>query len=95
MQGFADAVAVSAGRTLTHRAGAELLGRRGVADPGELSASGRARWRAKSKSVTAQELAVATGWSVAQCHARVGFAAAPAVATATVGQARPTATPAA
>ncbi|MGB3827774.1 MAG: HNH endonuclease signature motif containing protein [Ornithinimicrobium sp.] len=79
IQGFADGVMVQAVRSLAERAGQELLGRSNVSRPGELSESGRERWRAKTKSVVAQELATFTGLGVQACHARVGFALAPAV----------------
>ncbi len=79
VQGFADGVLVHAAGSLAHRAGEELLGRKKVSDPGELSVSARERWRAKTKSVVAQELTVLTGVGVFGAHVRVGFALAPPV----------------
>ncbi|MGB6020758.1 MAG: HNH endonuclease signature motif containing protein [Ornithinimicrobium sp.] len=80
VQGFSDAVMVQAAATLAERAGTELLGRKGVRDPDELASSARERWRAKTKSVVAQELSVLTGLGVQAAHARVAFALAPPVA---------------
>ncbi|MGB6004787.1 MAG: HNH endonuclease signature motif containing protein [Ornithinimicrobium sp.] len=77
VQNFADAMLVTAARTLADRAGREFLGRKGVASPEELAPTARERWRAKTKSVVAQELATLTGYGVNACHARVGFALAP------------------
>ncbi len=74
---FADSVATMAVRSLAERVGRELLGTRGVADPQELSATARERWRAQTKSVLAHELRVMNGWGVQACHDRVGFATAP------------------
>ncbi|MGB3764162.1 MAG: hypothetical protein WA966_13180, partial [Ornithinimicrobium sp.] len=80
VQGFSDAVMVQAAATLAERAGAELLGRKGVRNPDELASSARERWRAKTKSVVAQELSVLTGLGVQAAHARIAFALAPPVA---------------
>ncbi len=85
LAGFGDSVVVEAAGSLAARAGAELLGRKGVSDPAELTASGRARWRAKTKSLVAAELSTLTGWGVQECHTRVGVALAP---QAGVGAAR-------
>lgn len=85
LAGFADSVVVDAAGSLAARAGTELLGRKGVADPSELTVSGRARWRARTKSLVAAELSTLTGWGVQECHTRVGVALAPA---AGVGAAR-------
>lgn len=84
VQGFAEGVMLSAAGTLTHRAGVELLARQGVGDPGELSATARQRWRAKAKSVVAQELAAGTGYGIQSCHDRVGVALAPRKAVGVV-----------
>ncbi len=85
VQGFAEAVLVQAAGSLAHRAGEELLARKKVIDPGELSVTARQRWRAKTKSVVAEELCVLTGLGVFGGHARVGLALAPPVV---VGKAR-------
>ena len=63
---------------LATTAGRELLAREhGATDPGELSRTARARWRARAKSVVAQELAAVSGFGIQDCHDRVGFALAP------------------
>ncbi|CAN5584390.1 hypothetical protein BH23ACT6_BH23ACT6_21480 [soil metagenome] len=80
VQSFADAMLVTAARTLADRAGREFLGRKGLASPVELTPTARQRWRAKTKSVVAEELATLTGYGVNACHARVGFALAPRAA---------------
>lgn len=82
LQGFADAVVIQACRTLSHRAGRELLDRKKVSNPSELTAPARGRWRAKTKSIVAQEVSTLTGYGVQNCHARVGFALAPQTAVA-------------
>lgn len=63
--------------------GRELLGREhGLADPATLSRTKRARWRARTKSVVAQEFAGVAGFGIQDCHDRVGFALAPSAACA-------------
>lgn len=77
MAGFADSVVVDVAGSLAARASTELLGRKGMSDPSELTTSGRARWRAKTKSLVAAELSTLTGWGVQECHTRVAVALAP------------------
>ncbi|MCE0487055.1 HNH endonuclease signature motif containing protein [Ornithinimicrobium sediminis] len=84
VQGFAEAVAVSVCRSLTERAGQDLLARKGATVPDELSAGARERWRAKTKSAVAHELSVATGHTLWRTRSLVCFAAAPRVAAAPV-----------
>lgn len=80
VRGFVDGVVVGATRTLADRAGHELLGRKKVSDPGELSRAEREQWVKRTKSVVAQQLAVLTGEGVMSSHTRVGFALAPRAA---------------
>jgi hypothetical protein len=87
VQGFAESVAVAASRSLAQRAGLMLLKERRVSLPDELSATARARWRAKTKSVVAHELSVLTGHSLWRCRSLVAFAEAPRVAAAPVEEA--------
>ncbi|QFG67469.1 HNH endonuclease signature motif containing protein [Ornithinimicrobium pratense] len=60
------------------------LARRGLADPGELSATGRERWRWRAKARVRQDLAPATGWSRAETASMVAVATAPAAFRAPV-----------
>ncbi|WP_131103292.1 HNH endonuclease signature motif containing protein [Ornithinimicrobium sufpigmenti] len=53
------------------------LARRGVLDVGELSATGRQRWRWRTKARVRQDLTPATGWSRAETATLVGVATAP------------------
>jgi hypothetical protein len=82
VQGWAEHLSLLAARVLTARAGAELLARAEVSSVEEFaSPSRRERWRREAKSVTAAELAAATGWHNRSCHERVAVATAPAAAT--------------
>jgi len=77
VQGFVDGVVLALSRTLAERAARELLGRKGVSGPEELSRTAREAWRAKTKSVVAHELSTLTGHGIQACHDRVGLALAP------------------
>lgn len=50
LSGFADSVVVEAAGSLAARAGAELLGRKGMSDPSELTVSGRGCWGSENCS---------------------------------------------
>ncbi|HLS40597.1 MAG TPA: HNH endonuclease signature motif containing protein [Ornithinicoccus sp.] len=76
-----DAVLVHLAREMADRAGADLLARDGLADPGDLSRTRRERWRQQTKSLVANELQAITGRGIQDCHDLVGFALAPAGAT--------------
>jgi hypothetical protein len=69
------AMATVAGRRL-------LRTEHGTDDPAGLSRTRRERWRARTKSVVANEFQVLSGYGIQDCHDRVGFALAPRTATA-------------
>lgn len=69
------AMATSAGRRL-------LRTEHGTDDPADLSRTKQERWRARTKSVVANELQALSGYGIQDCHDRVGFALGPRTATA-------------
>lgn len=62
---------------LATRTGEELLRRQHVAAPDELSKTGRERWRARTKSATASQLAALTGWGRGKSRQLVAIALCP------------------
>ncbi|TQL50656.1 HNH endonuclease signature motif containing protein [Ornithinicoccus hortensis] len=74
LQRWADAALAGVLADLGAATGEVFLGEKGVVDPDELSTTARKEWRAKTKSVLANELKVLTGWAIQDCHDRVGFA---------------------
>ncbi len=74
VQRWCDALLTGVLSDLAAATGEEFLARERVASADELSPTGRKRWRAKTKSVLANELKVLTGWGIQDCHDRVGFA---------------------
>ncbi|WP_122261845.1 hypothetical protein [Ornithinimicrobium cerasi] len=62
---------------LATRTGEELLRRQHVAAPDELSKTGRERWRARTKSATASQLAALTGWGRGKSRQLVAIALSP------------------
>jgi hypothetical protein len=63
---------------LTVRNGRVLLGRKGVAHPGDLTDNQVTRWRARSKSVTRSEIEALTGWGEGEVSDLVALANTPA-----------------
>lgn len=76
VQRWTDAMLAGVLAELAAVTGEIFLGEKGVASADELSKTGRERWRAKTKSVVANELKVLTGWGIQDCHDRIGFAVA-------------------
>lgn len=72
-----DAVMLSATAQLTRETGKVLLADKGLTDPGDLSQTARARWRARAKSLTRHEIAAALGWSAGEVIDLVALANAP------------------
>ncbi|MFK5690663.1 hypothetical protein ACI3EY_13445 [Ornithinimicrobium sp. LYQ92] len=77
LSGLVDAVRVDVVAQLAARTGEDLLARAGVSEPGELSATGRERWRARCKSVAATEVAALTGMGRWRARQLVAVALAP------------------
>ncbi|WP_028131100.1 hypothetical protein [Serinicoccus marinus] len=69
---------------LAARTGEELLARSDVADPEELSTTARDRWRARTKSVTALEVATLTGLGRGRARQLVALVLAPRAVSAPV-----------
>ena len=82
-----EAVAVAGTTGLTMAVGRVLLADKDVADPQELSATAREKWRGSIKSRTRAELAAATGWGTGQVGDLVSLATAPASVTGPVSRA--------
>ncbi len=80
---WSDSLLVGVVADLAAATGEKLLAKRAVADPSELSDTGRETWRKKTKSAMAHELQILTGWGIQDCHDRVAFATGPRVATTT------------
>ncbi|MFK5582150.1 hypothetical protein [Serinicoccus sp. LYQ131] len=77
LSGVVDAVRVDVVAQLAARTGEDLLARAGVGEPGELSPTGRERWRGRCKSVAATEVAALTGMGRWQARQLVAVALAP------------------
>ena len=71
---------------LATRAGEDLLGRKGVTDPDELSKTARERWRASCKSLTSLEVETLTGMGRGRSREVVALALAPASVRVAVTQ---------
>ena len=77
LTGFAEGALIQAARTLADRAGHELLARKHLSNPAQLSVTARDRWRTQTKSLVAQELSTLTGHGIHAAHTIVAFALAP------------------
>ncbi|MFK5691031.1 hypothetical protein ACI3EY_15340, partial [Ornithinimicrobium sp. LYQ92] len=77
LSGLVDAVRVDVVAELAARTGEDLLARAGVSEPGELSVTGRERWRGRCKSLAATEVATLTGMGRWQARQLVAVALAP------------------
>ncbi|MFK5582905.1 hypothetical protein [Serinicoccus sp. LYQ131] len=82
--GVVDAVRVDVIAQLAARTGEDLLARAGVGEPGELSPTGRERWRGRCKSLAATEVATLTGMGRWQARQLVAVALAPKAVSAPV-----------